>query len=73
MAELGIGTEYRFDPLVLQAELRGFGLGGNGKPRPGALFGAAPDARDLQGGRRGAPSVQSIGDFIGWGEPELLE
>jgi hypothetical protein len=27
MAELGIGTEYRFDHLALQAELRGFGLG----------------------------------------------
>ena len=27
MFELGIGTEYRFDHLALQAELRGFGLG----------------------------------------------
>jgi outer membrane protein with beta-barrel domain len=27
MLELGIGTEYRFDHLALQAELRGFGLG----------------------------------------------
>jgi opacity protein-like surface antigen len=27
MLELGVGTEYRFDHLALQAELRGFGLG----------------------------------------------
>lgn len=51
MFELGIGTEYRFDHLALQAELRGFGLGAKTTPaadQPAQMTTTAPNTADIQ-------------------------